>query len=122
MPHLPKRPEPSPSPSPRLMRSRARAAMAVLVAGCCLTPVQADSDADRARQLVQEGAILPLEEILPLVRAAKPGTLIELELHYEREHDAHVYEMEVLDADGRLWEVEFNATTGELIEVEPDDD
>ncbi|NBC95213.1 MAG: peptidase, partial [Deinococcus-Thermus bacterium] len=30
--------------------------------------------------------------------------------------------MEVLDADGRLWEVEFNATTGELIEVEPDDD
>jgi uncharacterized membrane protein YkoI len=64
---------------------------------------------------------MPLEEILPLVRRVKPGTLIELELHYAREHEAHVYEMEVLDADGRLWEVELNATTGALIEVEPDD-
>lgn len=99
-----------------------RAGTPLLALLCCLPPAGADSDADRARRLVQEGAILPLEEILPLVRQAKPGTLIELELHYEREHDAHVYEMEVLDADGRLWEVEFNAATGELIEVEPDDD
>jgi uncharacterized membrane protein YkoI len=104
------------------MRNRLRAGMALLVAGCCLPSAQADSDADRARRLVQQGVILPLEEILPLVRAVKPGTLIELELHYEREHDAHVYEMEVLDTQGRLWEVELDATTGELIEVEPDDD
>lgn len=109
-------------PGSRPMHSRLRAGIVVLVAGCCLPPVQADSDADRARRLVQQGAILPLEEILPLVRAARPGTLIELELHYEREHDAHVYEMEILDADGRLWEVELDATTGTLIEVEPDDD
>jgi uncharacterized membrane protein YkoI len=83
---------------------------------------RADADADSARRLVQQGAILPLAEILPRVQAVQAGTLIELELHYEREHDAYVYEMEVLDADGRLWEVELDATTGELIEVEPDDD
>jgi uncharacterized membrane protein YkoI len=112
----------SPQPSLEPVRDRLLAGAAALALVCCPPQVQADADADRARRLVQEGAILPLEEILPLVRKARPGTLIELELHYEREHDAHVYEMEVLDADGRLWEVEFNATTGELIEVEPDND
>lgn len=108
-------------PSPAGTGLRLRVGGAALALVCCLTAAWADADADRARRLVQQGAILPLEEILPLVRAAKPGTLIELELHYEGEHEAHVYEMEVLDAEGRLWEVDIDATTGELIEVEPDE-
>jgi uncharacterized membrane protein YkoI len=83
---------------------------------------QADSDADRARGLVAEGAILPLEEILPRVPARYHGTLVELELHYELEHGTYVYEMKLLDARGRLWELELDAKTGELIELEPDDD
>jgi uncharacterized membrane protein YkoI len=82
----------------------------------------ADSDADQARALVEQGAILALEDILPRARAAHDGTLIELELHYEPEHDAYVYEMELLDADGRLWELELDATTGEVIELTPDHD
>jgi uncharacterized membrane protein YkoI len=103
------------------MDKRLPAGTAVLALLCCLPSAQAEPDAERARRLVREGAILPLEEILPLVREAKPGTLIELELHYEREYDAHVYEIELLDAEGRLWEVQLDAATGELIEVEADD-
>jgi uncharacterized membrane protein YkoI len=30
--------------------------------------------------------------------------------------------VELLDANGRLWELELDATTGELIEHEPDHD
>ncbi len=103
------------------MQTRLFVATAVLTLLCRPPLLQADSDADRARRLVQEGAILTLEEILPLLREARPGTLIELELEYERKHGTYVYEMEVLDADGRLWEVELDASTGALIEVELDD-
>ncbi|WP_295539174.1 PepSY domain-containing protein [uncultured Thiohalocapsa sp.] len=103
------------------MHTRPSVATAVITLFCCPPLAQADSDADRARRLAQEGAILTLEEILPLLREARPGTLIELELEYEREHGTYVYEMEVLDADGRLWEVELDASTGALIEVELDD-
>ncbi len=64
---------------------------------------------------------MPLEEILPLLRQVRPGTLIELELEHARKHDAHIYEIKVLDDAGRLWEVKLDAATGELIEVELED-
>lgn len=88
----------------------------------CALAAAADPDADQAKRLVEQGAILPLEEILPRVRAAREGTLIELDLHHEQDHDAYVYEIELLDAEGRLWELELDATTGELIELELDAD
>lgn len=89
---------------------------------CVMSAVCADDDSDRARRLVQEGEILSLEEILPRVRAVRDGTLIEIELDYDADHDAYVYEMELVDTDGRLWEVELDAATGELLELEPEDD
>jgi uncharacterized membrane protein YkoI len=97
------------------------AGLAVMLAGVA-SAAHADDDSNRARRLVQQGKILPLEEILPRVRAVRDGTLIEVELEYESDHDGYVYEMELLDADGRLWEVELDATTGELIELEAEDD
>lgn len=93
---------------------------AVLLLGAL--PAHADSDAERARTLVQHGAILPLEQILARVRQAREGTLVEVGLRQETEHGGYVYEVELLDANGRLWELELDATTGELIEHEPDHD
>ncbi|MCG6943158.1 MAG: PepSY domain-containing protein [Thiohalocapsa sp.] len=88
----------------------------------CALAADADQDAERARQLVQHGDILPLEQILARVRQARDGTLIELGLRQEGDHGTYVYEVKLLDAQGRLWEMELDAATGEVIEQEPDDD
>lgn len=63
---------------------------------------------------MDEGAIVPLEPLLQEVLAGGPGRLLGVEL--EREKDGLVYEVELLGPDGRVWEYEFDARTGELLE------
>jgi hypothetical protein len=58
--------------------------------------------------------LLPLEEIIAKAKAEHDGQLIEAEL---KEHGGvDVYETEILDGDGKVWEMRFNAKTGELMQ------
>ena len=77
-------------------------------------------DAERARELVNTGAILPLSHFLEQVEKHHPGRIIEAELEYEAYHGGrgYVYEIEILDREGQVWELEFHAETGELVERE----
>jgi uncharacterized membrane protein YkoI len=84
-----------------------------------IAPVTAEDDHVTARKLRESGQILPLEQILERARARQPGQVLETEL--ERKHDVYVYEVEILDADGWVWELKFDARTGELIELERND-
>lgn len=77
--------------------------------------------ADLARRLLSEGKILPLEQIIGRARTLRDGSLIDAELAFEAEHAAYVYELHILDAAGDVWELEFNADTGALIEHESTD-
>jgi uncharacterized membrane protein YkoI len=79
----------------------------------------ADDDHVVARKLRDAGEILPLEQIIQRARAVKPGELIETEL--ERKHGRYVYEVEILDQGGQVWEIKLDARTGELIKLERDD-
>jgi uncharacterized membrane protein YkoI len=74
------------------------------------------SDADLARDAVARGEILPLSDILPSLAAEFGGEILDLEL--EVEDGLRVYEFEILTDDSRLIEVEVNAATGEILEVE----
>jgi len=78
----------------------------------------AGRDQDEARELAARGVILPLSTILEKARQIHDGRVleVELELEHEREHGGYVYELEILDAQGVVWELEFNAVSGELIE------
>ena len=83
-------------------------------------PVMAkDLDHDDAREMVQSGAILPLEDLLAQVKKTYPGKILEVDL--ERKHDRLVYELEVLDVDGRVWELRFDAASGDLLKKEQED-
>lgn len=82
-------------------------------------PVLADEDHELARKLREAGAILPLEEIVRHARAAKPGELLETDL--EKKHGRYVYEVEILDKAGQVWEIELDAGDGRLISVERED-
>jgi len=94
----------------------------VAVLGLTAQNILASEDADRARALTEQGEILPLEQIIAQARKRKPGTLIEAELDWEPEHRAAVYELLMLGKDGELWELELDARTGRLLEVEREHD
>lgn len=100
-----------------------RVAAAVLAALLCTTLAQARdptasiqrNDAAQARTRVAQGEYLPLESILADARERFPGRLLEVEL------DDDEYEVEILMPDGTKVELEYDARTGRLLEVEYDD-
>lgn len=98
-----------------------RLSRSLIVAGLLAATVAGagEREQDRARRLVREGAIMPLERLLPAVRAQAPGELLEIEL--EDEGGRLVYEVEVIGPDGRVVELLFDARSGEFLGRESDD-
>ncbi len=80
------------------------------------SPAFGASDNQESRRLMQEGAILPLQQILDVIGKERKGRVLEVEL--ERKNDKLVYEIELLGGEGRAWEYEVDATTGEILERE----
>jgi uncharacterized membrane protein YkoI len=78
-----------------------------------------DDDAARAAQLVKSGDIMPLEQILQKAQAVHAGKVIESDLDHEM--GRYVYEVEVLDDQGVVWEIDLDAKTGEVIKSKRDD-
>ena len=77
----------------------------------CLTlfqPAAADSDHYEARRLMESGTILPLETVLETVQL-------------EQRHDHYIYEIEMLDQTGRVWEMRIDAVTGQVLNSEQED-
>ncbi len=92
------------------------AAMLVAVAA---SPARADADHLTARRLRDAGEILSLERIAERARAEKPGEILETDLKQKR--GRYIYEIEILDAGGRVWELKFDARSGALIKLEKED-
>ena len=80
--------------------------------------VQADGklDQERACEAVLKGEIVPLSDALNVVNKAFGGEVIEVEL--EDEHGRFVYEIKVLQNTGKVLEVELDAKSLEILEVE----
>lgn len=90
---------------------------AVLFAGAAIAD---DDDHERAREALARGEILPLTEILERVQAQYPGQVLETE--FDREWFRYYYELTVLADNGYVLEIEVDAASGEIIEVEREDD
>jgi uncharacterized membrane protein YkoI len=78
-----------------------------------------EDEHDHARRLRRKGAIVSLETVADAVQRVRPGELLEVEL--ERERGRYVYEVEILDADGHVWELRFDARDGSLLKEEAED-
>ncbi|WP_221939168.1 PepSY domain-containing protein [Mycobacterium sp. KBS0706] len=87
-----------------------------LLAILALSPSGFADDHDRARAARDRGDIRPLEDILPSVRQRFPGDIVRIEL--ENEHDHWIYEIRLISPDGRLLEVDVDARSGDVVEVE----
>jgi uncharacterized membrane protein YkoI len=91
------------------------------VLGVLLTTqlVLADTDYDTARKLRESGDILPLETILHKLEATNPGKVLEVEL--ENKHGQLIYEIELLDAKGKVWKLRVDPRTGDVLKQKEDD-
>jgi len=84
-------------------------AAVVLISGIAL----GESDQHESMRLVEQGEILPLQQILDLLGQQQVGRVLEVEL--EHEHGRYIYEIELLGEDGRVLEYEMDAASGEII-------
>ncbi len=91
----------------------------ILSLTCAVFTVQADSDQEEARRLLESGDIMSLEMILKKLRPEFTGKILEAEL--ESEPGQIVYEIELLGNDGIVRELNIDARTGELLGVERED-
>lgn len=82
-----------------------------------LAPVLADHE--RATELRESGDILSLETILERAQKQHSGRVLEVEL--EEKRGRYIYEVEILDQDGTVWEMYYDARSGELLRVKQED-
>lgn len=94
--------------------------VSAIVALACALPAWAGDDHERARLLREAGKIVPLERIVADATRERPGTVLEIEL--EGEAEGFVYEIEILDDDGVVWGLFYDARTGDRIaeQIEPE--
>jgi uncharacterized membrane protein YkoI len=91
-------------------------AYAVMAAVLLMSAAVADDGAQRARDGVRSGQLVPLDRLLERARRDHPGEVLEVEL------DDGEYEIEILREDGRVVELTFDARSGQLLESEFEDD
>ncbi len=72
-----------------------------------------------AKKLQASGEILPLEKIAESAQIIKPGKILEIE--FEKNGGRYAYEVEIVDKQGQVWELDMDARTGKLIELEKED-
>ena len=92
----------------------------------CTAAVPAPPAQDAGEKAMQQvpPKVVPLTDILAAVRRIAPGKVIDVELEYDVDFDDEhpdarwVYEVEVLSDQNQIVEMEFDAETGQLLEIE----
>ena len=74
-----------------------------------------DKSSQRALDAVRKGQFVALEVLIKDALKRVPGEVIDVEL------DDDEYEIEVLAADGVVWDFEYDARSGKLKDMERDD-
>lgn len=74
-----------------------------------------DDERDALRQSVERGEVVPLMSLITRIQNEYRGEIIEVELEYD--DGALVYEIDLLTPAGNKIEFEFDAKTGQQLEV-----
>lgn len=73
-------------------------------------------DHHTARELAANGRILPLRQVLDMAEGHQPGRFLEAE--FEEDDGHYIYEIEIVDDKGMVWELEMDAMDGSLLKKE----
>jgi uncharacterized membrane protein YkoI len=79
-----------------------------------------DLGPDEALKLRDAGTIQTFEKLNAAILAQHPGGTIE-ETELEEEYGRYIYQAEVRDAQGVQWDVELDATNGQILKNQQDD-
>ncbi|MDH4981532.1 PepSY domain-containing protein [Hyphomicrobium sp. D-2] len=91
----------------------------ILVAAAPGALMADDLGPEEAQRLLQSGRIKSLADIVSIVQKQVDGDLIDAEL--DEEDGVYIYELKILRPNGRLQEIEAEASTGKILKIEDDD-
>jgi len=78
-----------------------------------------DDDQEKVWEARKRGTILPLETILGSLLRTYPGEILKIDL--DDDDDYLIYEIEILTRRGIVLELEVDAHTGRILDIEEDD-
>ncbi|MDX1299821.1 MAG: PepSY domain-containing protein [Pseudomonas sp.] len=79
-----------------------------------------DLGPDEALKLRDAGTVQSFEKLNAAALAQHPGGKIE-ETELEEEYGRYIYQLEVLDAQGVQWDIELDASNGQILKNQQDD-
>ncbi len=79
-----------------------------------------DLGPDEAKRLQDAGTIKSFEQLDEAILAQHPGARIE-ETELEDEYGRYIYQVDLRDAQGQQWDLELDASTGEILKNHQDD-
>lgn len=98
-----------------------RCALITALATCTLSPALADDDdLPKMRAIATAAKLITLEEAQAKALAAKPGTIVDVDLERRFLGKRYDYEFEVIDSEGNEWEVNINARDGTVSSMRRD--
>lgn len=93
-------------------------ALVSVISFALLSPLAfADDDAQEIEAIAKELGLITLEQAKAKALAAKPGAVEDADLENRKFGKGWDYEFEIVDADGREWEVLVDAKTGDVRDV-----
>lgn len=98
------------------MRRMARSIFLLLFASC-VAGAAAPRDHERAREAQRRGEFVALSGILADAERREPGRVLDVELEDDDE-----YEVEILRADGKVVELDYDARSGRFLDAEVEDE
>ena len=75
----------------------------------------AHGDHDLARQALESGQVLPLATVLGKLAHEAPGQVLKVE--FEREDGRFIYEIRLLQNDGRVAKLKVDAVDGRVLSI-----
>ena len=79
----------------------------------------AHGDHDLARQALESGQVLPLATVLGKLAHEAPGQVLKVE--FEREDGRFIYEIRLLQNDGRVAKLKVDAVDGRVLAIKRKD-
>ncbi|MHC8358330.1 PepSY domain-containing protein [Pseudomonas sp. LB3P81] len=72
-----------------------------------------DLRSDEARNLIDAGTIVPIEQVEAVAMARHPGSKI-IDIELKKKYGIYLYRIDLSDPQGVEWELELDATDGLL--------
>ena len=94
--------------------------VATAILGLAATTSFADVRIDEAMKLQESGKIKAFDALNEVVMKEHPGASIT-DTELEDSYGKYVYQLELRDKDGQEWDVDVDATSGEVLQNQKDD-